>query len=75
MVVAVALSFEETLLFIRKRGEVFFEAFQNHPSGMGAVIGVPDEEVKAVLKQVGEEDGGRKFFSFSLQSAQEGRPQ
>lgn len=63
LVVAGALSFEETLLFIKKRGEVFYEAFQSHPSGMGAVIGVPDEEVKAVLGQVGEEDGENLYIA------------
>lgn len=63
LVVAGALSFEEALLFIKKRGEVFYEAFQSHPSGMGAVIGVPDEEVKAVLKQVGEEDGENLYIA------------
>lgn len=63
LVVAGALSFEEALLFIKKRGEVFYEAFQSHPSGMGAVIGVPDDEVKAVLKQVGEEDGENLYIA------------
>lgn len=63
LVVAGALTFEEALLFIKKRGEVFYEAFQSHPSGMGAVIGVPDEEVKAVLKQVGEEDGENLYIA------------
>ena len=63
LVVSGALSFEETLLFIRKRGEVFYEAFLSHPSGMGAVIGVPDEDVLAVLKQVGEEDGENLYIA------------
>lgn len=63
LVVAGALSFEETLLFIKKRGEVFYEAFQSHPSGMGAVIGVPDEEVKTVLKHVGDEDGENLYIA------------
>ena len=63
LVVAGALDFEEALLFIRKRGEVFYEAFQSHPSAMGAVIGVPDEDVKTVLKQVGEEDGENLYIA------------
>ncbi len=63
LVVAGALSFEETLLFIRQRGEVFYQAFQSHPSGMGAVIGVPDETVKEVLQQVGEEDGENLYIA------------
>ena len=63
LVVAGALSFDETLSFIRKRGEVFYEAFQNHPSGMGAVIGLPDEEVKAVLHQISSEDGENLYIA------------
>lgn len=57
LVVAGVLSFEEAVPFIKKRGEVFYEAFQKHPSAMGAIIGVPEDKVLEVLKQVGEEDG------------------
>lgn len=63
LVVSGALSFEETLLFIKKRGEVFYEAFQKHPSAMGAVIGIADEQVKEVLKRVGDEDGESLYIA------------
>lgn len=63
LVVAGALTFEETLSFIKKRGEVFYEAFQSHPSAMGAVIGVPDEEVLKILKEVGDEDGENLYIA------------
>ena len=56
LVVAGALSFEECLPFIKTRGQVFYDAFQRNPSAMGAVIAVPDEQVREVLKQVSEED-------------------
>ena len=56
LVVAGALSFEECLPFIKKRGQVFYDAFQRNPSAMGAIIAVPDEQVREVLKQVSEED-------------------
>ena len=56
LVVAGALSFEECLPFIKIRGQVFYDAFQRNPSAMGAVIAVPDEQVREVLKQVSEED-------------------
>ena len=56
LVVAGVLSFEECLPFIKKRGQVFYDAFQRNPSAMGAVIAVPDEQVRAVLKQVSKED-------------------
>lgn len=57
LVVSGALSFEETVPFIKKRGQVFYDAFQKHPSAMGAIIGVPEEQVLDVLKNVGNEDG------------------
>ena len=63
LVVSGALSFEETLIFIKKRGEVFYEAFQKHPSAMGAVIGIADEQVKEVLKRVGDEDGENLYIA------------
>lgn len=63
LVVAGALTFEETLPFIKKRGEVFYEAFQSRPSAMGAVIGVSDEEVLKVLKEVGDEDGENLYIA------------
>ena len=63
MVVAGALSFEETLPFIRTRGQVFYEAFQKHPSAMGAIIGIQDETVLEVLKKVGEEDGENLYIA------------
>lgn len=56
LVVSGALSFEETLPFIKKRGDVFYESFQKHPSAMGAIIGIKDEDVDLVLKNVGSED-------------------
>ena len=63
LVVAGALSFEEALPFIKKRGEVFYEAFQKHPSAMGAIIGISEEQVLEVLKQVGDEDGENLYIA------------
>lgn len=63
LVVSGALTFEETLPFIKKRGDVFYEAFQKHPSAMGAIIGVPDEQVQDVLKRVGDEDGESLYIA------------
>ena len=57
LVVSGVLSFEEGVKFIKKRGEVFYEAFQKHPSAMGAIIGIPEDLVLDVLKKVGDEDG------------------
>lgn len=63
LVVSGALSFEEGVKFIKKRGEVFYEAFQKHPSAMGAIIGIPEEQVLEVLKQVGEEDNEHLYIA------------
>lgn len=63
LVVSGALTFEETLPFIKIRGQVFYEAFQKHPSAMGAIIGIPDEQVLDVLKQVGDEDGENLYIA------------
>jgi len=63
LVISGALTFEETLPFIMKRGQVFYEAFQKHPSAMGAIIGILDEQVQTVLKQVGDEDGESLYIA------------
>lgn len=63
LVVSGVLSFEEAVPFINKRGQVFYEAFQKHPSAMGAIIGIPEEQVLEVLKQVGEEDGEKLYIA------------
>ncbi len=63
LVVSGVLSFEEAILFIKKRGQVFYEAFQKHPSAMGAIIGISEEQVLDVLKQVGEEDGEALYIA------------
>lgn len=63
LVVSGVLSFDEAVLFIKKRGEVFYEAFQKHPSAMGAIIGIPEEQVQDVLNQVGEEDDEKLYIA------------
>lgn len=63
LVVSGAISFEEGVLFIKKRGEVFYEAFQKHPSAMGAIIGIPEEQVCDVIKRVGDEDGENLYIA------------
>lgn len=63
LVVAGVLSFEEGVKFIKKRGEVFYEAFQKHPSAMGAIIGISEEQVLDVLKQVGDEDSENLYIA------------
>ncbi len=63
LVVAGVLDLEEAVPFIKKRGEVFYEAFQKHPSAMGAIIGIPEEQVLGVIKRVGDEDGESLYIA------------
>lgn len=63
LVVAGVLSFEEGVKFIKKRGEVFYEAFQKHPSAMGAIIGIPEEQVLDVIRRVGDEDSESLYIA------------
>ena len=63
LVVAGVLSFEEAVSFIKKRGEIFYEAFKKHPSAMGAIIGIPEEQVLDVIKRVGDEDGESLYIA------------
>lgn len=63
LVVSDAITFEEGVRFIKKRGEVFYEAFQKHPSAMGAIIGIPENKVLDVLKKVGDEDGENLYIA------------
>ena len=63
LVVSGVLSFEEGVKFIKKRGQVFYEAFQKHPSAMGAIIGIPEEQVLEVIKRVGDEDGESLYIA------------
>ncbi len=63
LVISGVLSFEEAVPFIKKRGQVFYEAFQKHPSAMGAIIGVPEEQVLDVINRVGDEDGESLYIA------------
>lgn len=63
LVVCGALDFEEGVRFIKRRGEVFYEAFQKHPSAMGAIIGIPENQVQKILNMVNEEDNDPLYIA------------
>lgn len=63
LVVSGVFTFEEGVRFIKTRGQVFYEAFQKHPSAMGAIIGMPEGQVLDVLKKVGEEDSESLYIA------------
>ena len=52
LVAAGALSFEEGLLLVSKRAMAMQKACELQPSGMAAVLGLPDEQVEAVCAQI-----------------------
>ena len=63
LVVSGVLSYEEGVKFIKKRGQVFFDAFQKHPSAMGAIIGISEEQVQDVIRHVGDEDNESLYIA------------
>lgn len=52
-----ALSFEDALKIVRRRGELMQQAGSENPGTMAAVIGMDDEAVEAVCAQASEETG------------------
>ena len=63
LVVSGALGFEETVNFIKKRGEVFYNAFIEHPSAMGAIIGLSEVDVRNVLSTVSAEENENLYVA------------
>ncbi|MGD0094105.1 MAG: ACP S-malonyltransferase [Planctomycetota bacterium] len=53
-----ALSFEEALRLVRRRGELMQEAAARVPSGMAVVLNLDEEKVRAACAQAAEESGG-----------------
>lgn len=52
-----ALSFEDALTIVRRRGELMQQAGEENPGTMAAVIGMEDETVERICKQATEEVG------------------
>lgn len=63
LVVAGALEFEECVLFIKKRGEIFYNAYQRHPSAMGAIIGVDESIVQEIIDKVTKEEADNLYIA------------
>lgn len=55
LVAAEAISFEDALLLVRKRGEFMEEACNENPGTMSAIIGLEKEQVEEICKQTGAE--------------------
>lgn len=52
-----AVSFEDALRIVRRRGELMQQAGTENPGTMAAIIGMDDEAVEKVCKQASEETG------------------
>jgi [acyl-carrier-protein] S-malonyltransferase len=63
LVVAEVISFEEGVQFIKKRGQVFYDAFTTHPSAMAAIIGLSDDIVQKTIDEIGEADGENLYIA------------
>lgn len=57
LVACAAVSFEDALKIVRRRGELMQEAGENNPGTMAAVIGMEDEIVEQICEQATEEVG------------------
>lgn len=57
LVACEAVSFEDALKIVRRRGELMQEAGTSNPGTMAAVIGMEDEDVESVCKRATEETG------------------
>ncbi|WP_103663749.1 ACP S-malonyltransferase [Gracilimonas amylolytica] len=55
LVACEAVSFEDALKIVRRRGELMQEAGTSNPGTMAAVIGMEDEDVESVCKRATEE--------------------
>lgn len=53
-----ALSFEDGLRVVRRRGELMAEAGERRPGAMAAVIGVDDEVVEAACREISSDGAG-----------------
>ncbi len=57
LVACKAVSFEDALKIVRKRGQLMQQAGEENPGTMAAIIGMEDEAVEAVCKEAAEEVG------------------
>jgi len=57
LVAAGALTFPDALRLVRRRGELMEAAAARHPGGMAAVLGLSDDEVRALCEAIAEEHG------------------
>lgn len=52
LVLAGAVSFEDALILVQKRARAMQKCCENTPGAMAAIIGLPDEQVESICKQI-----------------------
>jgi [acyl-carrier-protein] S-malonyltransferase len=57
LVAAGALAFSDAVRLVRRRGELMEDAAAKHPGGMAAVIGLSDDDVRALCAEIAAEHG------------------
>lgn len=60
-----AISFEDGLRAVRRRGELMAEAGNRRPGTMAAVLGMDDEALDSVCRRVSEEEGVVRSANFN----------
>ena len=63
LVIAGVLSFEDGLNLVLNRAIIGQKACEKYPTGMGAVIGLPDEYVAKRIKEIWDETGEPVYFA------------
>lgn len=63
LVVAGVLSYEDGLNLVLNRAIIGQKACEKYPTGMGAVIGLPDEYVAKRIKEIWDETGEPVYFA------------
>lgn len=63
LVIAGVLSFEDGLNLVLNRALIGQKACDKYPTGMGAVIGLPDEYVAKRIKEIWDETGEPVYFA------------
>ena len=63
LIVSGSVSFEDGINLIKARGQILHDSFETNPGAMGAVIGLPDETVEQVIKEVGARNDEKIYIA------------
>ena len=63
LIVSGSISFEDGINLIKARGQILHGSFETNPGAMGAVIGLPDETIEQVIKEVGAKNDEKIYIA------------